>query len=234
MTDAIDPFKTVDEVNYLEELVGEGKKFGTVDDLAKGKFHADTMIETLKAEIASLKEANANGSNIQTLLDEIKKIKGEPDDNGGQPPVQSQSNPPPQNIEELVLSTLDKAKQTELVNRNRETVVSKLNEVWGADAGKNLQKTARELGVSVDYLNNVAQQSPKAFFTLTGLDANRTAPSGTTVPTSTVNFGGKTSNVRDAKFYRELKQANPKLYNDSKTKVQMHRDALSMGEAFFN
>ncbi len=236
MTDANnDPFKTNEQVNYLEELVGEGKKFASVDDLAKGKWHSDTMIETLKAEVAALKEQAANGANVNTLLEEIRKLKGEPDDNGGQPPVQSQSNPPPQtNIEELVLSTLDKAKQAEQVKNNKNAVISKLNEVWGADAGKNLQKTASQLGVSVDYLNDVAQQSPQAFFKLTGLDTNRSAPGSATVPTSTVNLGGSNSNVRDAKFYRELKQSNPKLYNESKTKVQMHRDALALGEAFFN
>jgi hypothetical protein len=34
-------------VNYLEELVGEGKKFKSVDDLARGKYEADQYINTV-------------------------------------------------------------------------------------------------------------------------------------------------------------------------------------------
>ena len=229
-----DPFKTPDETNYLAELVGEGKKFSTVDDLAKGKWHSDTMIETLKAEINALKEANANGTNMTALLDEIKKLKGNTDDTNGQTDGQSQGNPPPQDFEEMILNTLNKTKAEEAAKTNRAKAIDKMNEVWGNDAAKELKKTAATLGVSVEYLNDIATQSADAFFAMTGLNSNRTPASGTSVPRGTVNFESNSSKVRDAKYYRELKQSNPKLYKDSKVQVQMHRDALALGETFFN
>ena len=77
MTDSnTDPFAQTQEPNYLAELVGEGKKFKTVDDLAKGKWNSDSMIETLKAEIATLKAQANSGANVDTLLAEIRKING--------------------------------------------------------------------------------------------------------------------------------------------------------------
>lgn len=236
MTDAnTDPFNTQNEVNYLEELVGEGKKFGTVEDLAKGKWHSDTMIETLKAEIEALKASNANGMNTEKLLEEIRKLnEGKNLENNGQPVETDKPNPPPQNIEEIVLNTLNNAEQARKAQENREKVISKMNEVWGADASKELSKVAASLNLSKEKLLETAQQSPEAFFTLTGLNADRTPLSGTAAPTSTVRFNGQSSGQRDAAYYRELKKTNPSLYKDSKTQVQMHRDALALGEKFFN
>lgn len=235
MTDAInDPFKTADEPNYLTELVGDGKKFATIDDLAKGKWHSDTMIETLKAEIAVLKEQSANGANVKELLEELRKSQGNNAGNDGQPNVQSQNDPTPVNVEELVLATLNKAKTNETIQSNKNKVIEKVTQVWGADAGKELKKVAGVIGVSVEDLNDIAQKSPDAFFRLTGLDADRTPSSGTTVPTGSVRFESPNSGKRDAKFYRDLKLRDPKLYADPKTKVQMHRDALELGEAYFN
>lgn len=234
MTEQNDPFTTANEPNYLAELVGEGKKFASHEDLAKGKWHSDTLIETLKGEIAALKEQNANGANVNTLLEEIRKLKGSTEDNGGQPNVETQTNPTPQNIEDLVLNTLNKAKAEEAVKSNKQKVIEKITQVWGDNASKELKNTADSLGVSVEYLNDVAQKSPSAFFKLTGLDTNRTPSSGTVAPTGSIRFDSKNSNVRDAKFYRELKQSNPKLYADQKTRIQMHRDAQELGEAYFN
>ena len=235
MSDTNDPFKTADEPNYLEVLVGEGKKFKSVDELAKGKAEADAFIETLKSELAAEKAKSANGTNVQAILDEIKKLnEGKTNDGEVQPLTTATETTAIPNIEEIVLNTLKKTETERTIESNRQAVITKMNEVWGADASKELSKTAKSLGVSVEYLNNVAQQSPSVFFQLTGLNANRNAPSGTTVPTSTVNFGGPGGKVRDAKYYRELKASNRSLNNDTKTQIQMARDAQAQGESFFN
>lgn len=230
-----DPFNTNEQVNYLEELVGDGKKFKTPEDLAKGKAEADRYIETLKQELEAAKAQAANGANVESILAEIKKLnESKPGNDGGQPPMNERENTTIPNIEELVLQTLTKTEAERQARENKNSVIAKMNEVWGADSGKELSKTAANLGVSVEYLNSVAQQSPKVFFQLTGLNTNRSAPSGTTVPTSKVNFGGPEGTVRDARFYRELKKSNPKLYADTKTQIQMARDAQRIGESFFN
>lgn len=230
-----DPFKTIDEPNYLEVLVGEGKKFQSPEALAKGKFEADTYIETLKNELAAEKAKSSNGMNVETLLTEIRKInEGKNDPDNGQPAVTEplQTNTP--NIEDIVLQTLRKTESERSVQTNRKTVIDKMSAVWGADTTKELKKTADSLGVSVEYLDSVASQSPSVFFQLTGLNANRSVPSGTTVPTSRVNLGSTGTGDRDQKFYKELKRSNPALFKDMKTQVQMQSDALRQGEAFFN
>lgn len=235
MTD--NPFETTsDDKNYLEELVGEGKKFKTIEDLAKGKYQSDDYIEVLKAEITA-KEAELK--NKMALEDFYQKITNKPADTvttEGQPfvnePVEANSN---QDIDKKILDTLKQIESERTTKVNEQAVIDKIKEVWGNEYSKKLEETAKTLGLSKEYLQNVARQSPTAFFKLTDLDQNRSAPGGTAVPTSTVNLGRNSDGSRrDAKYYRELKRTNPSLYRDPKTQVQMQQDAFRLGEAYFN
>ena len=237
MTDSnSDPFAQTQSKDYLAELVGEGKKFKDIAALAEGKWHADTTIETLKAELTALKAQAASGANVDTLLAEIKKLSNKEgtDTGSGQTTTTEQTNSTPVNIEEVVLNTLKRTKAEETVNTNRNTVISKMNEVWGKDASTKLQEIAGELNVSTEYLRGVADQSPNVFFQLTGLNQDRSVPSGTTVPTSTVRPGINGAKDRTMAWYRELKKTNPASYKSNDIQIQMHKDALRLGEAFFD
>lgn len=229
-----DPFDTAkDQRDYLSELVGEGKKFATPEDLAKGKWHSDAHIAQLEAKLATLEAQNANGMNAEKLLEEVRKL-GKPSDPTGQPGEKVETNPPPQtNIEELVLETLSKTEKQRLTTLNREATIVKMNEVWGADTPKKLKEAADELGVSVDYLRDQAQSNPNAFYRLVGIDAAKGIPSGTTVPTGTVRANGNVSTVKNWAYYQEMKRSNPKLYKEQKTQVEIQREAMKLGEAFF-
>lgn len=107
-----------------------------------------------------------------------------------------------------------------------------------AKAGQYVSQKAAELGVSVAFLKETAKQSPKAFFTTIGL--NDTAPKG--VPTATrsdvntaaLNSANPTAKEGTYAYYQELKRTDPKRYFSPNIQNQMHRDALKVGEAFFN
>ena len=228
------PFETASEPNYLENLVGEGKKFKTVDDLAKGKAEADKYIETLTAEVQALKAQTANGMNVEKLMEEIRKINKGQDDTPQDPHVRSATETNTPNIEDIVLQTLRKTETERLVQTNTQQTISKMNEVWGKDAGANLSKVAAEIGTSVQNLQQIAAQSPSMFYRLTGLDQTATPTPGTIAPTSTVRFEGNGKKDRTMQFYRELKKTNRALYDDTKTQIQMQRDAQRLGEAFFD
>jgi len=57
MSDDVFSTQTGDQTSKtsLEELVGEGKKFKTVEDLAKGKLEADSFIAQLEGELKGVK-----------------------------------------------------------------------------------------------------------------------------------------------------------------------------------
>mgnify|MGYP000205087855 CR=1 FL=1 len=74
--------------DIVSALVGEGKKYKTLDDLAKGYINADGFIEQLKAENRELKEKATAAktvddvillchySNLQPLWEKDNKKKG--------------------------------------------------------------------------------------------------------------------------------------------------------------
>jgi len=234
MTDAItDPFKTTNE-NYLETLVGDGKKFATVEDLARGKKEADDFIETLKSENAALKNQSANGMNVDKLMEEIRKLnEGKSDPGNGQPKATEPQNPPTQNIEEIVLQTLNKVQSQSQASQNEQLVIEKVNEAWGNDANSKLKEIASGLGLSLEDLKEQGRKSPAAFFALTGLNADRSPKTGLTVPTGTVTPGKVTTGKRDWNYYQELKKSNPAVYKETRVQIQMNKDARELGEAFF-
>lgn len=234
MPDENDPFKNPEgNVNYLEALVGEGKKFKTVDDLAKGKAESDSYIETLKQENESLKLKAAEGKSVAELLEALKQDKNPIMDN----PLDKGTQTPPalkeEDIAKIALETLNKSETERRIKSNYDASVAKMREVWGNDANKKLVEVASALSVSIDDLVEVARKSPNAFYQMTGLNADRSVPGGTVAPKGTVNLGTNTKK-RDAAYYRDLKVQNPSLWKDTKTQIQMHRDAQSIGEDFFN
>src|SRR6266700_391496 len=71
----VDPDK-----DYFKELVGEGKKFKSPEDLARGKFESDQFIEILKkrqdemrADYLKLREDNTAKAKLEDLIDQLSK-----------------------------------------------------------------------------------------------------------------------------------------------------------------
>ena len=54
------------------ELVGDGKKYQSVEDALKSVPHAQKHIQTLESELASVKEELTKRRTTEELLDEIK------------------------------------------------------------------------------------------------------------------------------------------------------------------
>lgn len=62
-----------DVTNMADQLVGEGKKYKSVDDLAKAYMSIDEFVETLKAENHELKEKVTKASTIDEVIERINK-----------------------------------------------------------------------------------------------------------------------------------------------------------------
>src|SRR5687767_10989745 len=125
--------------NYLEELVGENKKFKDIDALAKGKAYSDMMIEHMKAEQARLRE------DYKTLRDEYNasaKLKDLVEQLSTQRASSSEQNPnanedrnPPQydlkSIESLFETKLTEREIARKQEENFNQVKNKLTERFG-------------------------------------------------------------------------------------------------------
>lgn len=223
-----------DNKDYLAELVGDGKKFKTVEELAKGKAESDRYIAQLTTQ---LDEARTEVQK-RIALEDLKTAILERDNNN---PPNSQN--PPQNvvdkvdadsIDELIQKKLTEREATQSRTANEKLVTDKLNTTWGDNAQAELRKAAQSLGMTLKELQEIGQRSPEALFKMIGV-GNLPVPNGGVVPRSGERFSSDNpSGERNKVYYDKLKMSDPKLYWDKRTQIQLNKDAMRLKERFYS
>lgn len=226
--------------NYLEELVGEGKKFKTNEDLARGKAEADLYIQTVNRRADELRqdylklrdEANAQAK-LQELIDRLENS------NNRQPPqlpednLERQPTFDPNKLDSLIEEKILKTEAARKATTNYNQVQTKLKEQFGNNYQSILQEQMNKLDLTIEDINSLARKSPTAFFNTLGLNQSQ-QESLLTPPRSSQSTGFKpqSKEKRTWSYYENLRKANPKLYYDPKIANQMHDDAIALGQEF--
>lgn len=226
---------TIDQtVDYLDQLVGEGKKFKSPAELAKGKAESDRYIELQKSEVARLKQELAARESVEALITKMKSVSQTPTEpNISSTPGADQNVLDDSSLEARLLSILEKRDATRLTETNVQKVTRILDEQFGADVPIVLTHKAKELGMTGKQLQQIAETSPEAFLKLIDANVPHTPMAGA-APRSDVNTtANQTSGLRNAAFYEKMKRENPKQYFDSKTTVQQLKDARELGDKYF-
>jgi len=233
--------------DYLEHYVGEGKKFKDVQELAKGKYEADNYIPTLEKKLDELKAELEKRQTAAEIADQLRSRLAEQKtgDESNQGNTNLGENTRDDQTKGLTQEDIEKLLEERLIQREQQTkaqrniaeVSKTLNERIGATTNKWLQDKARELGVTVDYLEKQAEVSPKVFYNLVGLNTEGQSQRGFNPPASSVNTAynlDSGSQVRNNAYYEKLFKEKPSLRFDPQTTVQMHKDAQKMGlEKFY-
>lgn len=229
--------------NYLEELVGEDKKFKSVDDLAKGKFMSDLHIATLEQRLDEMREeykrAAEQAKAAEKLQDLLTRLENQDDlssrENTQNSKEDSKTALDPEQLESLIASSISKRETSRKQEENFNLVMEKVREKYGDSYARTLNEQAKEMDLSADEVDNLARRNPKLFFKTFGLDENRSVESFQAPPGSSksTTFAPKVQK-RTMSYYRDLRKTNPSLYFDRKIAVQMDKDALALGEAFFD
>mgnify|MGYP003631509838 CR=1 FL=1 len=149
----------------LAELVGEGKKYATVEDLAKGAVNAQQHIGTLEQETANLREQTSSAKSIEDVL---KAIQGTPQTPVQQPAADQQpaATPGEGTVAEQIAAAFNQRDQQSVAqtqDQNRATLVKDLGATYGADAVNVFNQVGAELGLDLDEL---AGKSPAAVMKL--------------------------------------------------------------------
>jgi hypothetical protein len=222
--------------NYVDQLVGEGKKYSSIDELAKSKLHGDEFIEQLKGELAEVRSQLATQDRLQEVLDRLDSRnnsnddgyrapdEGTPNNHSGQPAISKKD------IETLIEQTVTQKEIDRTARQNREEAVRKLKELLGDDYTRRLEERREELGLDKSTLNDLAARSPQAFIELV-------APKGTTAERPfTPPPSGQRSEALDLnknnaapgtpEYYRNLKKANPALYRSPEVQMKLHKDVI--------
>lgn len=228
----------------LNDLVGDGKKFKTPDDLAKAKLESDRFIEKLQNEQRELREELNKRLTIEDALRKAQEagVQVEPRQPPENAPVPQRQDQQP-NYALEVEKVITKREQELKLRNNLETVVTRMTDLYGnADkAAEVIGNKSRELGMSVEKLQNMAAENPKAFFQLLGVQDKPAGSPQTSSwnnvknTTAMKNAAGSTTTVPGTyKYYEEIRKSDPAAYFSPRVQLQMDKDAREKGEKFYS
>lgn len=231
-----------------DDFVGEGKKYATVDDLAKAIYHANQHINNLEQENNELREDRKLQASLQETLAEIKRQQADSiareqprqPEPSGSPNVgdDKPSQFSPEDIEKIVNQRLNDFQNQSKQEQNVQYVVSELEKNWGNDYGTKLRQVAKELGRSEDDLQMLAQNDPVLFLAAVG--GNRPAqrqddPSAGLPPRSGLQSTNlQSTSKRNNAFYEKMRKEDPDKFHSKEVQRQRWADAKAMGGDFWN
>lgn len=243
---APDPTFMVDESTkeFFDTYVGPGKKYPNVGELAKAYANADNHIGALtrdagkfKTEADSLKELLMENLVAPKPNDENQVPNQLPKEveTPAQPPVVA---PPKEDEDKVDIKALVKAALEETTTeQRRKTNAEQTQEAtlkhFGdqAAAVKAVEDRANELGVSPQWIANLAFDSPKAFYATMGIDPDVTPKSNSTpAPRSDINpqrlaDANPQTKPNTYQFYQELRRSNPGMYRSQAVQQALMKDA---------
>jgi hypothetical protein len=204
--------------SVLDELVGEGKKFDSVEALAKGKMASDDHIARIEQENADLKAKleTAGGTTIEEIQARLQQL-AETKQEGSKGEQTMSSDDLEQTIRDVITTVTDA--DTKASNRAKGNALV-LSAVDGdADAARALvaERSAR-LGMSPAKLAELSEQSPDAFAELMQLKDSGPAPSQTT----SVLPGQRTDALEQNQAVMEIDGFKTKAWFDAKKKEVGH------------
>jgi len=178
--DLFNATNTTDQVK-LDDYVGEGKRFPSVEVLLKSKLDSDSFVKQLEAETKAEREARLEA---ELLVEATKKLHLQ-NANGseGRLTGTETSQTPSEQQKALTVEDLDKfLDQKEAQKRqetNLKTVTDALNRVHGTPDKSRafIASKAAELDMNMDTLSGLAKNSPHAFLKLVGIDGTAGTPS---------------------------------------------------------
>jgi hypothetical protein len=224
--------------NAVDQLVGDGKKFKTTNDLAQGKIESDRFIEKLTKELDELRSDLNARERMEELLARLENQSSGVGANSAQANQASSERPTTPDITQLIEQTITKRDAAKTAQDNLAEAKRSLQNHFGADYEARLRQKATDLGIGLDAINDLAKQSPKALLELVGATGAR--PSIYNTPTSSMSTErmgiNPNSGTRNYKYYQDLKAKDKSHYWTSEVQLQMHKDAIAAadrGEDFY-
>jgi len=217
----------------LNDLVGEGQKYKSPDELAKAYANLEAHSRKIEAENAKIRAERdtREAGNTSTK-------QGQDDLDPADQPDKSPKQEAPKRSDDVDLRSqireeVTKLSEEEKLARNLETTASKMAEVYGSpqEATAAIKAKAAELDVGVDWLRNMAATSPKLFFNTMGVDA----PQRSTSTPSSGNGArfGQQDTTRNFEYFDKMRRDNPKQYFSAATQQEMLKQARTMGGDFY-
>jgi hypothetical protein len=217
------------------ELVGEGKRYKSPEELARGKKEADAFIEQLKRENAEMREDLTKAKSLDEVLDSIKGESKKEGDNQG-PQFDEET------LVKLVDSRLSAKEQENQRQANSKVVEQAMIKRFGEfdKANAYINAKAQELGMSVREMKTLADNNPKAFFRLVGIETqshegHKGQPDSGSANSEAIRTQNEQSLYTEGtwEYYQNLRKSNPKKYYSPEVQNEMFKQRSKLGDAFY-
>lgn len=232
MTDIFNTEPTV--TPKLEDFVGEGKKYKTPEDAAKALVEKDNFILRLQEEARKREDDLRTLANTTAFNDRMTALEAAQAQRA-EPPVREAAPPAPViDVEDVVQKAIEARETANTRSRNLIDVKEKLTTLYGDDYPNRVKARAAELNISLARLNEMAADTPAAFFAMLGVDNQRSldnvAPPATR-QNSAANFTLNTGK-KDNSYYQNLRRTNPTLYWTPAVQMEEYNELKRQGDAF--
>ena len=218
--------------SLVEALVGEGKKYANLEELAKSRLEADNFIETLKAENAELRGVAQQQHTIKDVMDALKASTKESTE--GATPLDDE-------VLQQRITTLLEERDAERTRRaNRSEAEKLVQSKTDSDPKDWIADKAKQLGMSADSLWKLSEESPLGFANLVGLGSQKPSPGASqSLPhqnTDALRPGNQheIDGHKTKAWYDEQRKAmgNRAFINDKRMQLGMLRDREALGDRF--
>lgn len=201
--------------NQLAEIKSEDgrQKYADVNTALSSIPHAQSHISSLEKQVAQLQEELTKRQGMEEVLE---RIKATPETNPEQPSANSLDAA---QLSEAFNAFADQREQARAALENEIAFSNQLREKFGDKAKEVLTQKAQELGISPDFMQSLAQKSPKA--ALKYFEADGGAAAQPTIPSN--NAQALTTPPSPDK----LASAKAKLFGTSNPNIDKWREAGS-------
>ena len=220
------------QTSFIEQLVNtKGETWKDPEVIAKGKLEADALIAKQQAELQELRERVAKEEYSKTLLDKLQEKPAAPIQQTEVRDNREATENTTLNadtVKGLVAEYVSETQQKERAAVNVQKVEAALAESLGDNANQIVKQRAAELGVDINFLRSVAEQSPDAFLKLVVTEAPTEGGHVTSNNTNTA-AGFDSSSERNWDYYERLRRENRKEYWTPAIQNQMVEDKQKLG-----
>lgn len=238
--------ETQPQESYLQKLVEtRGENWKDPEVLAKGKMEADAYIKNLEDQLTQMRDDLSKQDYAAKLLQQLegkasattneKPLASNNNNNDGGTATGGDTNLAVSEdvLKSLVEKTLTERDSKAITQQNISVVDSKLEELYGTEARSHVINKSKELGVSIERMQEIAAESPSAFFSLIGEPQKSFKPM-TQGSVRTEGVTNQSSSERDWSYYQNLRRENKHLYYSPKVQQQLMEDKMRMGDKFGN
>jgi hypothetical protein len=224
--------------DLLGELVGEGKKFKTVDDLAKGKLEADSFIERLQTENKALREAMVSDDTPDVVLAKINELLVSKGSDKNTTTAQVNQTKPQESLsKEEVLELLTKREMDQRRTNNVNRFNAQVNKAFGDKTGEVLATRLGELEMDPELFSAMVEKNPEAALRVLGLKESGMSSGVFDSSVNTEAFFGPSGKGSGEKqnfaYFNKLRRELRERYYEPEIQKQVFEARKKLGEDFW-